>query len=394
MAKRNSNAAVADPPASPNGSLSQPLLLRPEARLAPQESGMIALALVAHQECYASEELTENILAFGVMEPVVLTGTQPYTIVDGRRRVKIAKIAQFEEIPFVFYKSLEDAHAAVASLSFSYLRSENLFAEIESLEALLGRHSTEAQISKAIGVPIKHVQKRMQLVKLHGSLRSGLLDGSIPSTVALKACTFTQDEQEQLVEIYEDKEKLTWVDLATVRPPKGKGSQQELPLEQNALQLAASVLVGYLDECRGKFGEDVSSRVGNIFNSVACFAEELADAELGQDAATKMREAVEKFRAAYGAGASASGANGLEGGEDDPDEMTFDFEFEPGQVVAVIRPQGAGMNRVTFSGPVGEAGSVTENVHSRKIGKDAESWAKARAESLVKAYAESGAAGG
>lgn len=276
----------------------QPLLLRPESRFTPQKSGMIPIEAIAHEECHVSDELSSNLVAFGILQPVVLTGERKYTIVDGRRRVKVAHVAQIAEIPYVWYESMADALAAVAQLSLgSYLRNDNLYAEIQALERLTGANANEKQISAAIGVPIKKVTKRMRLLKLHELLRPGLLDGSIPADIAFKVCGWTEAEQQQVVAIHRAQGKLTFVNIAHIRPGKPRDKAEKLPgLELTPLQQSGANLIGYLDECRGRLGEHISGRIGNLFNQIANFADEIADEALEPEPAQKLKIVAEDFR--------------------------------------------------------------------------------------------------
>ncbi|HWD39776.1 MAG TPA: ParB N-terminal domain-containing protein [Fimbriimonas sp.] len=374
------NSAVAEPP--------QGLLLRPEKPLVPDNHGTIDPDAIAHEECFVSEELTKNICAYGVTEPVILTGQNPYTIIEGRRRVKIAKVHKLKEIPFVHFDDMAEGLRYALGLSIPWLRSENLFATIENMERIVEKEGSAGHIANALGMPIKQVQKRMKLLDLDRRLRVGLLDNSIPDHVALKACLFTKDEQEQLVAIYEANDKLTWVDLATVRPSKSKGAAQEaLPLDLNPLQKSAAKLIGFLGDARDRLGEDVSHSIYNIFNGIACFAEQLADEKLNQPSAETMREAVAEFRAAY-EGVPGQSAE-IPGEEDQGDDASFTFETpEPVEVRVVA--EGGGIHRVTFKGPVSASGEVVQRVAKREFGKDREGWLKKRAIEFARGFAGAG----
>lgn len=181
-----------------------------------------------------SPQLRDHVLENGVLFPisVVQNAPGPLTLVDGRRRVLAARLAELDSVPALIFPAgtpLDDMTIIANSL-----RSENAATDMQALATLFESTSAklresipddlertaevERALSKRVGMPIQTLRKRLWLLgNLHETLRHALEHGEIKAGIAEAAAKLSRDKQAVLVSIFEATGKLTAKDIREIR---------------------------------------------------------------------------------------------------------------------------------------------------------------------------------
>jgi ParB/RepB/Spo0J family partition protein len=172
--------------------------------------------------------LLDSIKQYGVLNPLVVMrdlrgeGYPPFRIIDGRRRLKAAHILKLDEVPVRVVMHEEDL-SSVLTVNVHATRSDNVAADLESIEELLGHAKpdgtlyNERDVAEATGLRLATVQKRLRLAGLIEPLRVSLDEGAIAPGVAEAAAKLTPEEQQRLIPKLDERGRIGLDDVREIR---------------------------------------------------------------------------------------------------------------------------------------------------------------------------------
>lgn len=178
-----------------------------------------------------SGEFIGSVRAFGVLEPVLLTAAPGpyggYRVLSGRRRIKAARRVGLDEIPARVTAWGADGSgetvAALVELTANASRSANPISDIEAIREInqrcrdLGQPMpTVAELSKATGMAIPTLKKRLGLLQARDEIVEGVSAGKIAIGVAEKIAKLTDEQQYDLVCVLRDRGTVTSKDAYAV----------------------------------------------------------------------------------------------------------------------------------------------------------------------------------
>jgi len=162
----------------------------------------------AHYDPAALQELADSIKARGVVEPILVRpvlgspATNPqFEIIAGERRWRASKLAGKETIPAIA-KTLIGRDVAEIQI-IENLQREDLapLDEAAAYQRLIAEFQlTTADIAQRIGKSLRHVQARLQLLKLPAQVKEALAAGTITADTALKLHALPPDRQHEVVD--------------------------------------------------------------------------------------------------------------------------------------------------------------------------------------------------
>jgi ParB family chromosome partitioning protein len=150
----------------------------------------------------------QSIKSFGIMTPILVEDTQylPYNVIAGRRRIKAARAAGLTHIPAMVYP--HGTITDVLTLIENAERSQNAVSDLESIEALVRQGATEGDISKATGMGLSTIRRRLKLITLLVEFRQQLRAGTLNVSLAERIARLKVSEQFHLLEVQKT-ERLT-----------------------------------------------------------------------------------------------------------------------------------------------------------------------------------------
>jgi ParB/RepB/Spo0J family partition protein len=145
--------------------------------------------------------LSESVSTHGVLVPllVVANGDATYTVLDGHRRLKVARALRLERVPVrVVTASPTEAHeiALVANLQRQGLSPLD---EAEGYRTLLAAGQSVARVAARVGRPVRYVVDRLALLGLIGEARALVTDGTLTLGHAILLARVSPDVQKSLV---------------------------------------------------------------------------------------------------------------------------------------------------------------------------------------------------
>jgi ParB/RepB/Spo0J family partition protein len=196
----------------------QPALLpaeRPEGRPATVPCHQIAFS----SPLEPSPSLRRSVAAVGILQPLLIRrntnadSLYPWVVTDGNRRLRAALLADLTTVPTLIIEG--DANwGAVAQLSTNATRSQNLAADLKSVEQLATAGYTAKEIGQAVGLTRVQVERLLGMQRLDPVLRQGLDDGKLTLGTATEAAKLPVVSQEALAEKFTNEGKLTGGDIA------------------------------------------------------------------------------------------------------------------------------------------------------------------------------------
>ncbi|MCD6311004.1 MAG: ParB/RepB/Spo0J family partition protein [Elusimicrobia bacterium] len=127
--------------------------------------------------------LSETLKHDGIIQPLVVSAAGQGTgwkLIAGERRLRAAKMADFEKVPVVI-KDTDDASAAFMSLIENLQREDlNPLDEARGLEALMKKFSlTQEDVAKRVGKNRSTVANTLRLLKFPEDIVRAISDGGI-----------------------------------------------------------------------------------------------------------------------------------------------------------------------------------------------------------------------
>jgi ParB family chromosome partitioning protein len=171
----------------------------------------------------------ENVKLHGILTPIRVRATDDgrYNIVYGKRRSQAARANGFATIPAVVEKDAS-ANDYVQGLAENYARSSNVIEEHRMVMALLDHYREQgdtgandrkavAAIAKATGMTVAQVKKARDVGRLVPELVLAVEEGAMSSWSALNASRMPVEVQRRLVDVLNDKGKVTPQDVVNER---------------------------------------------------------------------------------------------------------------------------------------------------------------------------------
>ncbi len=184
-----------------------------------------------------SAALVESIRRFGVLEPVILAVNQnvldrvsDWKVIDGRRRIKAARLAgNVEQMPARIFHVDASLISHVMTLILNEQRRANPVAEFAAIRRLVREGKSEGQILAATGMPILTIRRRMKLARLHGNLVEALEMGRISLAAAETALRLPEARQAELAATLAETGKLTEKQVADAKRVEASEVAKALP---------------------------------------------------------------------------------------------------------------------------------------------------------------------
>jgi ParB family chromosome partitioning protein len=163
--------------------------------------------------------LRRSVAAVGVLQAILIRhnpdpdGLARYVVVDGNRRHRAAELADLGVIPTICIDG-DQSWSAVAQLTTNATRSQNLAADLRSVEQLANAGYTAKEIGQAVGLTSAQVDRLLGMQRLDPVLRDGLDSGKLALGVAVAAAKLPGASQEALATKFAEAGKLTGDDVA------------------------------------------------------------------------------------------------------------------------------------------------------------------------------------
>ena len=176
--------------------------------------------------------LLESLKELGMLQPVLLAPAGSggkYAVRDGRRRVRAARELQWDSVPAMIVEG--DSTGSIAHrlvVGANALRSENPLSDYEHLSAMFKRGLNETDIAMKTGLAVPTIRKRMELANLREELLLATRDGQMAIGVAERAAKLTKAQQAALVQVLEERERITGQDVTEVRQVASKAAAQQV----------------------------------------------------------------------------------------------------------------------------------------------------------------------
>lgn len=195
------------------------------------EDARIAMHLLPDLPCpLPSAEMRENVAAVGVLVPVLLVDYgDGFGVLDGRRRIKAARIAAVNDVPARIASSVQGGGAAAITLATNELRSSNPAAELESIEELVRRGLSESEIARVSGMSVQTVRKRVGLLRLLPPLLDAFRAGKILPSAAEAAAKLPHGTQEKIAAAFAESGRVTLAVVEEARRVRADGAIDALP---------------------------------------------------------------------------------------------------------------------------------------------------------------------
>ena len=139
--------------------------------------------------------LVQSIEANGVMVPVALDVN--YNVIDGVRRIRIARDLGHETIPaMIFSHGNQRATNAMITLTANMVRSQNIINELRAIERLMTDTRVTADgLAERLGLSRRMIHNRLKLRNLRVSLRVMVESGRLALAPALILAARSTGEQ-------------------------------------------------------------------------------------------------------------------------------------------------------------------------------------------------------
>jgi ParB/RepB/Spo0J family partition protein len=248
-------------------------------------------------EYHGLDELADSIRQQGVLQPIICRpitqqpiGADPaedLEIIAGHRRVRAARMAELEDIPAII-RPMSDLQVLQVQIVENLQREDvSPLDEGRAYAALRDQHGqTPKQIADTLGVSVRHVLARIQLLQLTGSARKALADGLIGSDIALLICAIPSTVHDKALELVtrtlETGERLALpvrAARANLRSAKLLHSIREAPfnIDLPALIDSAGPCLHYCPRLSNHMGDQVLEQLGaDVCTDRTCYTAKLS----------------------------------------------------------------------------------------------------------------------
>lgn len=215
--------------------------------------------MLAHEEVQApTKQLIDSIKRFGLLQPILVRCTEGnkgpiYNVVDGRRRLAVARILKLDTIP-VLIAETDLAIADVATLATNATRTNNPVAEFKAIKRLVERGASEKDIAGATGMPRQTIKARQSLLRLTPSLMEAFEEGKMTATVASDAAKLPVVLQNELATLVLTEGKITERNIHDIRTAQAQRAMATMP---EGFDFGEEV-----DECKDEETPDASVEYG------------------------------------------------------------------------------------------------------------------------------------
>lgn len=150
------------------------------------------------------KELAQTLQTHGIIQPIIVRskGEDQYEIIAGERRLRAAKMLEWEKISAIV-RELSDTETASLALIENIQREElSVIEEAQAYSKLLEMHElTQEALAQRLGKSQSTVANRLRLLSLPDAIQEGLLHKKITERHARSLMTLKTTEEQ--VEYYE-----------------------------------------------------------------------------------------------------------------------------------------------------------------------------------------------
>jgi len=150
------------------------------------------------------KELAQTLQTHGIIQPIIVRskGEDQYEIIAGERRLRAAKLLEWEKISAII-RELSDTETASLALIENIQREElSVIEEAQAYSMLLEMHElTQEALAQRLGKSQSTVANRLRLLSLPDDIQDGLLHKKITERHARSLMTLKTTEEQ--VEYYE-----------------------------------------------------------------------------------------------------------------------------------------------------------------------------------------------
>lgn len=183
------------------------------------------------------EELIKSIKEFGIIYPIIIAEKEGgFEVIDGRRRIKAARILEHKTIKTINYSGLSPEEEATWALILNDQRSNNVITEYKYYTQLAGDSNWD-ELRKEYGFNKNHVQKILSLGKIKELelLTNAYEQGSVAETTLFEIAKLGEERQQYIIDVLDSKGKITLSDVREAKHIRQKEAFASLP-EMNPLE--------------------------------------------------------------------------------------------------------------------------------------------------------------
>jgi ParB/RepB/Spo0J family partition protein len=161
-----------------------------------------------------------NIREEGMRTPILVAANadDSWDILDGNRRVKAARLLQWDQIEALQYLGLDDPiERARFKIACNKFRSDNPMQAALLIAELAKAGRTEREIAEALGLTTSEIRRLGPLTGLPKPIQKGLHNGNVALGTALAIVKLAPARQEKLAAKLGSQDKLTGADVAEAR---------------------------------------------------------------------------------------------------------------------------------------------------------------------------------
>jgi len=179
-----------------------------------------------------SAAFVKDIKLRGVRSPIVLRDQgNRIEVLEGRRRIKAARLAKQTVIPAIIFTGMTDIDAHGWIVASNALRSNNDATDLGAIQKLIAAGYDDDDIRLATGAPKLTVDKVRRLAELTPGLLKAFNQGKITSSVAYSLVKLGKARQVAAETILADKGRVSTVDVEGLRVARAteQARSQSLP---------------------------------------------------------------------------------------------------------------------------------------------------------------------
>lgn len=160
-------------------------------------------------------ELADNIKINGLLQPIVLKGTNgkpPYNVIVGQRRFLAHQLLKKQTIPATFTGNIDDIHSLLLSLSENMCRQEMSYNDTSNAITTLYNHYGKdvRKVKEHTGFSLQMIRSYVKIEEQATEKIKGLLGSrKVSMADAKRAIDASQGDQKKADEIIEELGKLT-----------------------------------------------------------------------------------------------------------------------------------------------------------------------------------------
>ena len=196
------------------------------------------------------DELAENILKYGLLQPIVVFQEgDKYNLIIGQRRVQAFKELKKKEIPAVILpKKPDEEHLKILSLSENIHRVELNRADIiEVISYLYEKYGKSAkEVAKILGKSVDYVYEHLKIQYAPKEVIQMLSRGDLVKEDVKRVMQIAPDDKDRMIELAKEMKKLTPYErkrLAEVGKIKPKTKVKELIEEAKKPRIEEKIIV-------------------------------------------------------------------------------------------------------------------------------------------------------